>query len=297
MEEKQNLPETSANSAPLVPRYNIFLIVCLILVLLVVGLASVCTILAYQNYLLKKGSLNITPSSLVTQPKVTETPTASPPATIAEATKEPEIVSLDKTWNQYTNYKLCFSLKVPKRARGDDRCEWSTKDGDHSYRPTTPELVDTKIFEDQKDVFVTLSYQYRLTGETVENNRHYYSDCQKIYSSIETAEKDPFPHWYIKTRKINNDQELETFIKSNYGAGCQLGEKKPSKQAGVFDVEIKGDGKDLDQTACPLNFMYVLKYAPLKNLVFNWNMGQSSAFVDLNNKDYDSEMLASFKIL
>ena len=38
-------------------------------------------------------------------------------------------------------------------------------------------------------------------------------------------------------------------------------------QDGVYDVSIQGDGKDLSETLCPLNYATVVKYYPKGNKV------------------------------
>ena len=80
------------------------------------------------------------------------------------------------------------------------------------------------------------------------------------------------------TKDIHSDDELDAFIKSRYGSGCSLGEQVASGQDGVYDVRILGDGKDLSETLCPLNYVTVVKYFPGGNKAIAWDLGQGPMF-------------------
>ena len=105
--------------------------------------------------------------------------------------------------------------------------------------------------------------------------------------------------WQIVSREVHDDSELDAFIKSRYGAGCSLGEKVASAQAGVYDVRIQGDGKDASETLCLLNYATVVKYYPAGNRVIAWNLGQGPTFVAdvAHTTTYDREMVESFRML
>ena len=97
---------------------------------------------------------------------------------------------------------------------------------------------------------------------------------------------------------INNEAELESFIQDRYGDGCSLGDQVVTDHDGVFDVRIEGDGLDMSETECPVNYMTVLKYYPAENKVASWHMGQSVHFMDETQMDgYDTDMLTSFRFL
>ena len=173
-------------------------------------------------------------------------------------------------------------------------CEWKTD----SYRPKGG-IVPVKIFEDE-NIYISSEYFYELTGETIRNNIHYYSDCDKITNSLTYLRNDKYfqqQSWKFIIRHIGNENELENLIKELYGSGCKLGSKQPSSQSGVFDVSIQGDNKDLEETKCPLNYMTVLKYYPEKNIAISWNLGQAVTFIsdESSQNVYDQKMVDSFK--
>ena len=87
-------------------------------------------------------------------------------------------------------------------------------------------------------------------------------------------------------------QQLLAFIRSQFGAGCEIKSKNPSSHAGTLDVVIAGDeGDDVaEHSQCPLNFSYAVKYSPSKNVAVLWKIGQDGRFDDL-----DQEMVSSFQ--
>ena len=132
-------------------------------------------------------------------------------------------------------------------------------------------------------------------------------ECPKVYTSegcdkatnsaaiIKDWQNYHSPQWTIVIKNIASDGELDKFLKERYGEGCSLGEKKATKQDGVFNISIKGDGLDMGETKCPLNFMTVVKYYPAKQKVVAWNIGQACNFYYPTAATcYDMEMTDSF---
>lgn len=262
----------------------------IILVILLMGLLGVAVFLAYQKYTLRlevkqeKVAPILTPSSV--------------PTTQLKQEKESELKSVDETWNLYINYRFGFSIKVPKYSyQNDGACEWSEKNGDHSYR-CKMEKVPIKVFEEEDGVFISREYFYILEGETKEDRRSFYSDCHKEDNSLYLL-KQRRNSWHILVKKAENDQELDSLLKAIFGSSCSLGEKRETQQERLLDIVVKGDGMDLGETKCPLNFRYIVKYSPSKKLVFTWNIGQDVSFWgDIDYKDvYDELMVSSFMSL
>lgn len=217
-----------------------------------------------------------------------------------------EISSLDDTWLKYTNYELGFSINFPRTMiHFLGSCKWNEENGDHSYRPE-PSYVPVKIFEDVDTVFITSEYQHELSGETKETSadggtRTFFSECEAVSNSLELL-RDPDYYqqkWEIVARDVHDDEELDAFLKDRYGSGCSLGEKVASGQEGVFDVTIQGDGKDLSESLCPLNYGTVVKYYPAGNQVIAWDIGQAVTFAGDTSYSvvYDQQMTDSFRFL
>ncbi|UCG24370.1 MAG: hypothetical protein JSW55_19990 [Chloroflexota bacterium] len=230
-----------------------------------------------------------------------------PGETSPTATRRPDLAMLDDTWLSYTSRENGFSINIPRTMiHMYGSCKWSEENGDHSYRPELA-YVPVAIFEDGDTVYISSDYYHVLGGETRETSadggtRAFFSDCQAVTNSLELL-RDPENHfqqkWAIVTVEIHDDEELDAFIKDRYGPGCSLGEKAPSGQEGVFDISIQGDGLDLEQTQCPINFATVVKYFPAGSKVGAWDRGQSYHFpADVNySVTYDQEMEDSFRFL
>jgi hypothetical protein len=205
-------------------------------------------------------------------------------------------------WPTYNNEKLGFSIKYPGTAYFGNGapCRYIAGE-DNSYRPVGSS-IPTKIFEDGENVYITNEYFYRLSGEKILGGIHKYSACGKEQNSLTELQKASSIYsqgWEIKTKKVYADVDLEKFIKDNYGPSCKLGSKTPAIQNGVFSVKIEGDGLDLDETKCPVNYVYRILYFPAGNLVAAWNLGQACSFTpsESYSKCLDGEISASFKFL
>ena len=213
--------------------------------------------------------------------------------------KDSELTSVDSIWDLYTNHKFGFSIKVPKQFYHfyGAACSFDN----NSYRPQGA-LVPTKIFEGPDSVYISSEYFYNLSGETIQDYVYYYSQCTAITNNYSTLETYLYPQqqsWRFVIESAANDSELESFLQDRYGSGCSLGDQEPTSQAGVFDVKILGDGKDLGETACPLNYATEVRYYPAKNKVIAWDLGQAFTFaVDADYMDaYDLQMVDSFRFV
>jgi hypothetical protein len=215
--------------------------------------------------------------------------------------KTSEVVEIDDTWSLYTNYQFGFSIKIPSDFyHYDGGCKWSTADGDHSYRPD-PAYVPTAIFHDwdNKVAYISCEYYYELSGETTEGSKSYYSNCTKVLNSLEKLKDETSDYWYgwkFVVETVNNDTELEQFIEDRYGEGCELGDKTPTDQAGVYDVELGGEFGLIDAPGiCNVNYNTEIKYYPAENIVVAWDTGQAYTFCDEEYTCYDDEMIESFR--
>ncbi len=209
------------------------------------------------------------------------------------------IVSLDDTWNLYTNYDLGFTFKFPKSAfHPNSSCQWI----DNSYR-TRGGIVPVSVFEDSNNVYISTEFFYQLSGMNQINNIYTFSSCNRIENSISNLNNDNYSQiqrsWKFYIRTINNDFELENFIKERYGLGCKLGHKNTTNQTGVYDIQILSDGKNPEESNCFINYITVLKYYSKNNIAVSWDIGQSYSFFadDTFHYQYDQEMLESFQFI
>lgn len=200
----------------------------------------------------------------------------------------------------YTNNKLAFSIHIPSHmVVFGGGCQYNQTE--QSYRPQTS-AVPVVTFEDGNSVYLTHDYYYFLGGEqkttrgvgTVSS----FSTCNKVTNTLELLKDQKNFHenkWKIIVETVKNDTELNSFIQKTYGSGCHVGEQQPSKQEGVYDVTINGDGKDLGETQCPINYLLALKYYPEKQKVATWALGQACTFFTEDQTCLDSQISESFR--
>jgi len=216
-----------------------------------------------------------------------------------------EITTLDETWSKYTNQQLGFSINFPgTMVHLFGSCTWNEEE--ESYRPELS-FVPVEIFEDGDVVYISSAYYHELTGPIKKTDaeggtRTTFSECQAVENSLLLLGDPENPYqakWEIVAAEVHDDEELDVFLKSRYGAGCTLGEKVMSGQDGVYDIRIQGDGKDMSETLCPLNYGTVVKYYPVGNKVIAWDTGQSVTFsADVSySVTHDEEMIDSFRFL
>lgn len=149
--------------------------------------------------------------------------------------------------------------------------------------------------QDEKDVEIKpLDKDWNLY---INHNLGFSIKIPKNFSGDDFEEK-----WQIVVARVNNDEEIDDFIKSEMSkigvSACSMGDKISARQSGVFDIEIKGDGKNPEESNCWVNFAYVLKYYPAKNKIAYWFLGQEPTFHKEGGLDsYDGEMIDSFEFI
>ena len=193
---------------------------------------------------------------------------------------EPTLTENDANNYLYTNNKIGFSLVVPKTFASDKE---NCKKVDDSYQAYMG-IAPVTFFENGDTFYFAGKYFYRLTGEqkiTTGSGGAYitkFSGCQKEDVSLASIKNNSYTTVFkFYTANVKNDNELENYIKSKYGTGCKLGEKTLSSN-GTYSVKILGDGKELGETQCPINFMIDTEYNPTKGKVVIFELGQDCSF-------------------
>lgn len=227
-------------------------------------------------------------------------PIAFSPVPSTAPSISPSITPPPEAWETYTNSELGFLIKYPQMVYGVYRCE-----------PYKPFYVPLKVFEDNKNgiVYITEEYYYdNWDNETQSNTGH----CKKITYSLDSLTKarevygNPFLSRVFVVKNIENDAELNKYIKTVYGSGCFIENKSPwEPQKGVYEISIKGEDwnkiTDPENTTCRLPMsLLVLLYEPTKGKFMSVNMGQECGFTtDYSNSEfykcYDEEMINSFR--
>lgn len=160
--------------------------------------------------------IQIGKNQTVTQNPVANKPTATPTQVVTSPTAQPTetkvstLTSIDGTWNLYSNNSLGFSIKVPKIIAGET----------HNNCPSDY-AVPTAVYDDDTGAYITNQYFYEYPQNDI---------CSKTANSLDVISQranqwknnvgTPLfvpSNWHIITAKAENDTELETFIKANYG--------------------------------------------------------------------------------
>ena len=238
-------------------------------------------------------------------PSPTSVPTREPTPVPATPTPGSVRIPIDDTWTEYRNGRLGFSMRIPQTMLyGMGDCRWSEDGGDHSYRPVWAE-VPVEIFEDVDRVFITAANVVELTGQVQEpagaGYRSFFSGCERIENSLERvrSQESTSALWEIAVAHTGSEADLETLIDDYYGECFRLGEFTEADANGILRVRVLGDGLPPEESACLLNYGYILLYSPAHERAATWATGQSTHFLyDVTTGEgYDAEMAESFRFL
>lgn len=188
------------------------------------------------------------------------------------------------SWKTYTNSLLGFSIRYPESIY--------VSPTDCSDPSATMALL--VVSDDPQRDQIYIAPDYTISG----------SDCKKqqvTINDLNGSQKKPIalPFWRLRVVRIADEAALRYFIGKEFGSSCTIGKKTPSQQAGVFDVEIKGDGKPLSETKCPVMVKEVLKYYPATQSLAFWSMGEEPTFIGdaQGTIIYDFDMEKSFQFI
>jgi len=233
---------------------------------------------------------------------VSETP--APPSPTSTYTPA-ELIEIEPDWYQYTNYRLGFTMEIPRLMyRHDATCYWKEGEGDSSFRPEGG-LMPVVVVEGEDRVYITSKYLMYLTEPTqIPSGAGYRSEfggCDLLPASVEVLEEDDSSSykWVVAVRPIENEEDLELLIDSYYDPCYQLGEMELDEERGYYYVKMAGDGKPPGESECLVNFGYTIKYSPELGIAATWFMGQSVHFPanETNDPYYDARMLDSFRFI
>ncbi|MDF1498244.1 MAG: hypothetical protein P1P85_02730 [Patescibacteria group bacterium] len=210
----------------------------------------------------------------------------------------------EEKWITYTNNELGFSIEYPEMVYGVYRC-----------KPQKPFWVPLKVFEDNENgiVYITEEYYYDDWDSELQNN---LGPCKKITNSFKKLNEErnnsievsddfivysnPFLTRVFVFENITNENELDKFIKDNYGSECFINNKLQWNQNNIYEIDIQGkESPEGINPKCPLNYVYKVLYSPENNKAMSVKLGQECGFTtDYNSKDYicyDKKMIDSFE--
>ncbi len=169
-------------------------------------------------------------------------------------------------WNDYVNEEYGFRFSYPLFSISN--YYWSNLNNDK--RMLSDLLVPNKVFSKNNNFYLSQEYNFEInfkTNELVKIKNTFipeYNEDKLVY---------PVP-WHIVIFEVNNEKDLDEVIKKKLGMGCSFKEKKETNFPGNYRVEINGDGKDLGETLCPVNYASYIIYNPSTQKVAFWSLGQ-----------------------
>ncbi len=226
--------------------------------------------------------------------------------------ESPENILPEVVWTKYVSSDLGFSIDIPDKAY----CSYMCFDSEITQVPIT-------IFEDIENKVAYVSEKYYYKTKRDDQSDKYIESCEKIIYSLKLLKEKneyrkeflidgvfrPMLRGAIIMKTVKNDDELDEFIKENYGPGCHVGDKKFWKkhlyQEGVYDVSVRGEINDknttLRTTSCEVAWttIYKVLYFPKKNKIMSVILGGDCCYGTNPHSQpyqcYDEKMVNSFR--
>ena len=230
---------------------------------------------------------------------------SSPEPSSTVEPKPSELIEVDSDWNQYTNYRLGFTMLVPKSMfHGSASCYWNEEDGDFSYR-LQPGKAPVVVIEGNDRVYITSKYMVSLSEPTAipsgQGYKHTFGGCEWIKNDLDAVANREYSSyiWEIAVRPINSEQDLENLVDNYYGECFSVGQIKPVEDKEYSLVHIVGDQKPIEESTCLLRGMYIFLYSQEYQVAATWNTGQMVHFSASgpNEDPLDEIMYDSFQFI
>jgi hypothetical protein len=232
--------------------------------------------------------------------------------------KEPEVKSVNQgvvvnikkpvdtsSWVNYSNSELGFSIKIPLEVPTLYRCG-------NKQIGNTP----LRVFEDNQNGTVYISQEYYYDANWSQSEQKYIGGCDKVNYSLELLKREeaieylsglashPFLGWKIIIDNPKNEDEVDDFVRRNFGSTCTI-ISKDLQANGDYQINIKGrdlteNGAGIMDENCYTNFVYKIIYSPEKNKLMSTILGQECTFgtdpsIQSSYQCYDDAMINSFK--
>jgi len=143
--------------------------------------------------------------------------------------------------------------------------------------------------------YLTQKYDVEVnkqTGELIKTENTFIPEYIKNNYSY------PMP-WHIVILDVEDEKDLDLIIKQKLGSGCSYKSKITTSFEGNYRVEIEGDGKDLGETLCSVNYANYIIYSPIAKKIAFWSLGQECN-IGLGftaNNCFDQQISNSFHFL
>jgi hypothetical protein len=182
------------------------------------------------------------------------------------------IVPSDNMWNQYTNKRLGFSMKIPKQ----------------SFDSNSQTQVPVVVLDDGKSNSIVIDFEYSIDGKGNKKQRSFEGGGgYKI----------------IFVNNIASEENMNKFIKKTFGNGCKLEveSKHIFNDLSKYSLGAEQNGLSKDdpwfKNCGPASSAVRFIYSPNKKRLAYLDIGQEVTFpIESDNftYGYEREMLSSF---
>lgn len=168
-------------------------------------------------------------------------------------------------WAEYKNEEYGFSFNYPLSSINN---KWWGNLAEE--KPYLDLLLPNQVLSKNNNFYLTQKYDVELdwkTGELIKTENNFIPEYKEGDRSY------PLP-WHIIIFDVENERDLDLIIKKKLGSGCSYKTKIATNFTDNFRVEIDGDGKDLGETLCPVNYANYIIYSSQAKKVAFWSVGQ-----------------------
>lgn len=167
-------------------------------------------------------------------------------------------------WRDYKNKEFGFTFRYPSLSI--DNQLWGNLT---EILPLSEVLLPNEVLDKGNNFYLHQKYslsQDMRTGKVIKTENVFIPEYDGSYH---------YPlAWHIVIFSVKNEADLDRIIKTKLGPGCSYKTKIATSFEGNYRVEIDGDGKDLGETLCPVNYNNYIIYSPSRAQVAFWSTGQ-----------------------
>ncbi len=168
------------------------------------------------------------------------------------------------SWLDYKNDEFGFAFRYPSLAV--DNQLWGNLT---EILPAAEVLLPNQVLSQDNNFYRHQKYSLardEYTGKILKTENTFMPEYDGSHGY-------PTP-WHIVIFDVKDMVELDKIIKTKLGSGCSYKNQIPMEFKGNYRVEINGDGKDLGETQCPVNYANYIIYSPDWGKVAFWSTGQ-----------------------
>jgi hypothetical protein len=168
-------------------------------------------------------------------------------------------------WTEYKNEEYGFSFNYPVVSVNN---KWWGNLSEE--KPLLNLLLPNQVLSKNNNFYLTQKYDSEVnlqTGELIKTENTFIPEYKENNYSY------PLP-WHIVILNVEDETNLDLVIKQKLGSGCSYKTKIATKFEDNYRIEINGDGKDLGETLCPVNYANYIIYSPAVKKAAFWSVGQ-----------------------